>query len=126
MKITRKEFLKISGACLVALSGKNVLAVLDSPGKAQTSPASTRRVRKQLGMVVDTRKCAKARGCTKCIEACNKAHNIPSRTLTTRSSGSGKDLLVTFSLPMRPSIWKHRSRMNPRRFCATTVIALRA
>ena len=78
MKITRKEFLKISGACLVALSGKNVLAVLDSPGKAQASPASTRRVRKQLGMVVDTRKCAKARGCTKCIEACNKAHNIPS------------------------------------------------
>jgi [DsrC]-trisulfide reductase subunit O len=78
MKITRKEFLKISGACLVALSGKKVLAVLGSPVKGQISSSSARKVRKQFGMIVDTRKCAKATGCTKCIEACNKAHNVPS------------------------------------------------
>jgi Fe-S-cluster-containing dehydrogenase component len=77
MKITRKQFLKISGACLVALSGKKLLAVLDSPVGGKTSSSSVRKVRKQLGMIVDTRKCAKAKGCTKCIEACNRAHNIP-------------------------------------------------
>ncbi len=78
MKITRKQFLKISGVCLAALSGEKALAILDGPGKSQASSPSAGKAHKQLGMVVDTRKCAKAKGCTKCIEACNQAHNIPS------------------------------------------------
>ncbi|MEJ2009960.1 MAG: 4Fe-4S dicluster domain-containing protein [Acidobacteriota bacterium] len=78
MKITRKEFLKISGACLVAFTGKKALAVLDNPAKSQTSSASGSKASKQLGMVVDTRKCIKDQGCTKCIDACVQAHNIPS------------------------------------------------
>ncbi len=78
MKITRKEFLKVSGACLVALSGSKTLALLDNLGTSQASSPTAREVRKQLGMIVDTRKCAREQGCTKCIEACNKAHNIPS------------------------------------------------
>jgi [DsrC]-trisulfide reductase subunit O len=78
MKITRKEFLRISGACLIALSGEKVLAVFENPGRGQASSGSSLKRRKQLGMIVDTGKCMKERGCTKCIEACTKAHNIPS------------------------------------------------
>jgi len=126
MKITRKEFLKISGACLVALSGKKALAVLDSGANRQAS-SSTGKVRKQLGMVVDTRKCAKAQGCTKCIDACIQAHNIPSfpnpahqiKWIWERPFGD-------FFLPMRPNTWSPRSRTNRRRCCATTAITLPA
>ncbi len=78
MKITRKEFLKLAGACLVALSGEKVLAVFDSAGQSQTDAASADQRRKQWGMIIDTRKCAKEQGCTRCMEACTKAHNIPS------------------------------------------------
>ena len=78
MKITRKEFLELSGACLVALSERKVLAVLGSTGQSQPEPASATAARKQWGMIIDTKKCAKEQGCTRCIEACNSTHNIPS------------------------------------------------
>jgi [DsrC]-trisulfide reductase subunit O len=78
MKITRKEFLELSGACLVALSGRKVLAVLGNAGPSQAEPASGTAARKQWGMIIDTKKCAKEQGCTRCIEACNRTHNIPS------------------------------------------------
>ncbi len=78
MKITRKEFLKISGACLITLTGGKALVALDQSVKGQAAPAQAPKPTKQLGMIVDTRKCAKAQGCTKCVEACVQAHNIPS------------------------------------------------
>ncbi|MFZ0962117.1 MAG: 4Fe-4S dicluster domain-containing protein [Terriglobia bacterium] len=78
MKITRKEFLELSGACLVALSGRKLLAVLASPRQSQPEPAPGTAARKQWGMIIDTKKCAKDKGCTQCIEACTTTHNIPS------------------------------------------------
>jgi [DsrC]-trisulfide reductase subunit O len=76
MKITRKEFLKFSGAYLVALSGGKALAVLDS-AQENSSGAALAGQRKQWGMFIDTNKCAQEKGCTKCLEACDHAHNIP-------------------------------------------------
>ncbi len=73
MKITRKQFLGLTGASmLVAVSGKQVLAELE--GKRQDAKPG---IRKQYAMIVDTRKCRTLPDCTKCSEACNSAHNVP-------------------------------------------------
>jgi len=78
MKITRKEFLGISGACLLALSGKKVLAVLDGADQGEPEQTAANPARKRWGMLIDTKKCAKDQGCTRCLQACDRAHNIPS------------------------------------------------
>ncbi len=77
MKITRKEFLKLSGACLVAFTGGEALAVLDSSEKTGSGAAVAGSAAKQWGLLIDTNKCAKEKGCTKCLEACNRVHNLP-------------------------------------------------
>jgi Fe-S-cluster-containing dehydrogenase component len=74
MKFTRREMLELSGAFLVALSGKKVLAALDSASKS----SATAGPQKRWGLLIDTQKCSKAPGCTKCIAACDSTHNIPS------------------------------------------------
>jgi molybdopterin-containing oxidoreductase family iron-sulfur binding subunit len=56
MTITRKAFL------LLAAAGKR-LAGAASPVR--------------WGMAVDVAKCARLNGCTKCIDACHQAHNVP-------------------------------------------------
>ncbi|MGC9292084.1 MAG: sulfate reduction electron transfer complex DsrMKJOP subunit DsrO [Acidobacteriaceae bacterium] len=73
MKITRKQFLGLTGASmLVAVTGKQVLAELEGATKgAKPGP------RKQYAMIVDTRKCSTLPDCTKCTEACDSTHNIP-------------------------------------------------
>jgi molybdopterin-containing oxidoreductase family iron-sulfur binding subunit len=76
-KMTRKEFLKLSGAGLVVLLGGQELAVLESAGQTPAQGKTTKQPRKQWAMIVDTRKCAKDQGCTRCMEACDSAHNIP-------------------------------------------------
>jgi len=78
MKMTRKEFLKLSGACLVVLSGGKGIATLESADQGATSAEPASPAAKQWAILVDTAKCAKDKGCTKCIEACASAHNIPS------------------------------------------------
>ena len=73
MKITRKEFLLLSGLTLAGVAGgKAVRAVSNEPeAPAAKVPA------KRWGMVVDLQKCRQDAGCKDCIQACNKAHNIP-------------------------------------------------
>lgn len=76
MKFTRREFVGLSGACLVALGGRKVLAVFQAPDRAP-APVSQTATKKRLGMLIDTKKCLLERDCTRCVEACNQAHNIP-------------------------------------------------
>ena len=74
--IGRKTFLRLSGASLLVVAGRKVIAALTggSPGVA-AAPVT------RWGMVVDPGKCAKAAdGCTKCIGACHAAHNVPALT----------------------------------------------
>jgi molybdopterin-containing oxidoreductase family iron-sulfur binding subunit len=95
MKITRQEFLRLAAAGWVVISGKHLLALLDAPDVAppfRAAPAglkpgatdqrsaegTTSRPSKRCGMIIDTKKCLKDQGCTRCVEACDKAHNIPS------------------------------------------------
>jgi Fe-S-cluster-containing dehydrogenase component len=63
MTITRSGFLRISGLALLAGAGRRLVAAI--------RPA-------RWAMVVDLEKCARQPNCTKCMAACNQAHNVPS------------------------------------------------
>ncbi len=67
--MTRREFLR-----LLALSGFSLVAPADlligSDGTGRKAP-------KRWAMVVDIFACAKKEGCTECIEACHRVHNVP-------------------------------------------------
>lgn len=78
MKMTRKAFFELVGASMLAVSGEKILKALDSRNSAASAveKGSAAR-RKSWAMVVDTRQCLKQEGCTKCLEACNYAHNVP-------------------------------------------------
>jgi [DsrC]-trisulfide reductase subunit O len=78
MKISRKEFLKLTGASLLALSGKQLWGALPVAAQVATNPARPAVRQKQWAMLVDTRKCREHPDCTQCLEACDKVHNIPS------------------------------------------------
>lgn len=74
MKITRKDFLHLSGLSLLAAGCKQAVQSVTRPASGARS-ASTEPVR--LGMVIDLAKCREKDGCDACIHACNAAHNIP-------------------------------------------------
>jgi Fe-S-cluster-containing dehydrogenase component len=61
MNITRKGFLRLSGVAAAFTAARRVFG------------APPRR----WGMAIDVAKCLQQQGCTKCIEACDRAHNIP-------------------------------------------------
>jgi Fe-S-cluster-containing dehydrogenase component len=77
MGINRREFLRIAGiASLWGLGGKTAFEIL-KPGdlEAQTRVPSLKG--KKWAMVIDTRKFKTAEDFQRCIDACNKAHNVP-------------------------------------------------
>ncbi len=61
MNITRKRFLQLGCLSVAAAAAKKLLG------------ASSRR----WGMAIDVGKCLQKEGCTKCIDACRREHNIP-------------------------------------------------
>ena len=72
MKMTRKRFLEIGGVSLIAVAAKKAMGALGNEATARSSAPATR-----WAMVIDSAKCRKKDGCTDCISACNKAHNVP-------------------------------------------------
>jgi len=79
MKLTRKDFLRLCGLGLLALAGrKAVRAVSEAAATANTpTAATTPRTPRRWGMVIDLQKCRQEGGCTDCVKACTRAHNIP-------------------------------------------------
>ncbi|HQT91199.1 MAG TPA: 4Fe-4S dicluster domain-containing protein [Candidatus Kryptobacter bacterium] len=87
MSISRRTLLKIAGLTAHgATAGKfvsvrsdststNFLAKAVGAGKRLTKRKTAPTVR--LAMVVDLKKCISEKGCSRCIDACNKVHNIP-------------------------------------------------
>jgi molybdopterin-containing oxidoreductase family iron-sulfur binding subunit len=77
MKITRKDFLRLSGLSLLAFAGrKAVQAVTEltgAPAAAAGGSAKTTR----WGMAIDLGKWRNRPDADKCIKACNTAHNVP-------------------------------------------------
>ncbi len=74
MKITRKDFLRLSG--LSILAGGAMQAARGIGKDSDSAPTATNQP-VRLGMVIDLKKCREKDGCNACIEACNVAHNIP-------------------------------------------------
>jgi Fe-S-cluster-containing dehydrogenase component len=78
MKITRKDFLRLSGlSLLLAFAGKKavqaVTELTGAPAAATGGPAKATR----WGMAIDLGKWRNRPDADKCIKACNAAHNVP-------------------------------------------------
>jgi len=72
MSIDRRTFLGTAGLTALVVAGPASLARLARGGQAREAAGATR-----WAMVIDARKCLKDEGCTDCIAACDKAHNVP-------------------------------------------------
>ncbi len=70
MSLDRREFLGLTGLAALTVPGGRVLQALAGGGRE--APGATR-----WAMAVDPRKCLWADGCTDCIVACDKTHNVP-------------------------------------------------
>jgi len=70
MSTNRRGFLGVAGGCALALAGK---AAVEALSGGRPSATSTSR----WAMVIDLAKCLKEQGCRKCVEACHRAHNVP-------------------------------------------------
>jgi Fe-S-cluster-containing dehydrogenase component len=65
MSADRRRFLRVAGCAALAAA---------APALGCARAGATRR---RLAMVVDIRKCAAGGGCTDCLRACHRAHNVP-------------------------------------------------
>ncbi len=72
MRISRKRFLEISGLYIAAAAGERILG---GTGESSAKSGSSKPVR--WAMAVDLVRCAQNQGCTQCIDACHRAHNVP-------------------------------------------------
>ena len=75
MKLTRKNFLKLTVGGVVAACSGGLVGTVRGQNAPPAKEPGTAGVR--LGMVVDLRKCSLEPGCTLCRQACNTAHNVP-------------------------------------------------
>jgi Fe-S-cluster-containing dehydrogenase component len=69
----RRRFLKLAGLAVLAAGGAPVL----TSWAQQHAPGPGQGPTKRLGMVIDVRRCEKEEGCTLCVDACHRAHNVP-------------------------------------------------
>ncbi len=72
----RRSFLKWAGLGALGTAAAP-LATAIQKSAPHVQPAAGELKAKRWAMVIDTRKCLKERGCTKCIEACDQGHNVP-------------------------------------------------
>jgi len=83
----RRKFIKLAGLAAFGIATEQIVSskaqskateIISNRGrqtKKSLNSASAAKVR--LAMVVDLRKCVSQNGCTKCIDSCNKEHNVP-------------------------------------------------
>ncbi len=75
MSMNRRTFLGVAGLSALAVAGKSSLSALTGGGEREGATAPQPATR--WAMVIDPWKCEKAEGCTDCIAACDRAHNMP-------------------------------------------------
>jgi molybdopterin-containing oxidoreductase family iron-sulfur binding subunit len=66
----RRSFLKVAGLAAVGAVGGSTVVAWARSQQQKTG-------RKQWAMVIDVKACLREEGCTKCIEACHRTHNVP-------------------------------------------------
>ena len=74
--MTRREFLQ-----LLALSGFSLVVPADI---LKGDDGTRKKAPKKWAMVVDILACAKKEGCTECMEACHRVHNVPNMPVAGR------------------------------------------
>ncbi len=76
MDESKRDFLKKAG---ISIAGFGVLGAATSAVgraiKAERNPNAL--LAQRWAMVIDTKKCAENKGCTKCVDACHLSHNVP-------------------------------------------------
>lgn len=77
MIITRKKFLQLTGVSALAVAGGKLAGVFADTVEVSEPGSITIEAGQRLAMVIDLVKCSQEDNCTKCIEACNTAHNVP-------------------------------------------------
>ncbi len=75
MSVDRRTFLGVAGLSALAIAGKSTVAALAAGAQHEVGTGVQAATR--WAMVIDPRKCLKDEGCTDCITACDKAHNVP-------------------------------------------------
>lgn len=78
MNRSKRSFLKIAGCSVVGGLGLAWNSPLVQLEGTSTEKLPTALRAKTWGMVIDLKRCREKKGCTACIEACHKAHNVPS------------------------------------------------
>ncbi|MBE3071616.1 MAG: 4Fe-4S dicluster domain-containing protein [Acidobacteria bacterium] len=75
MTMDRRAFLGIAACSAAGLASRPSPGTLLAPGEeaAPAAPVSGRR----WAMVVDVKRCQERDGCTACIAACHRVHNVP-------------------------------------------------
>ena len=73
MGVDRRKFLKIAGIASLGLAARPAIDLFAAVQLPEESPL----VAKRWAMVVDLRKCLSQEGCTQCIDACHRVHNVP-------------------------------------------------
>jgi len=78
MSMDRRGFLRMAGAVsLVGVGGGKVIEAAAAASESQTQPLSAALHGERWAMVIDLRKCLHEHGCTRCVDACHRAHNVP-------------------------------------------------
>ncbi|MBI3015262.1 MAG: 4Fe-4S dicluster domain-containing protein [Candidatus Tectomicrobia bacterium] len=77
MKIRRRTFLGIAGLSALAVAEQKILGRVAGQGRNEASPRATGSQTARWAMVIDLRACLEKEGCTDCIAACHKVHNVP-------------------------------------------------
>ena len=73
MSMKRRTFLGVAGASALVVAGGSSIKALSGGGQEPREKKASAR----WAMVIDPSKCLKAEGCTKCMMACDKVHNVP-------------------------------------------------
>lgn len=78
MDSTRRFFLKIAGLSVLGIGAKPTLDAVAGSPEAKYQPGPNALKGKRWAMVVDMKKCLKAKdNCKDCVLACHKVHNVP-------------------------------------------------
>ncbi len=77
MKVSRRGFLKATGLVVIGLVAKPLFDTLSRLELPQLSARLGTLTGKRLAMVINLKACLAKDGCSDCIEACHRIHNVP-------------------------------------------------
>ncbi|MEW5992975.1 MAG: sulfate reduction electron transfer complex DsrMKJOP subunit DsrO [Candidatus Zixiibacteriota bacterium] len=77
MGLDRRNFMKLSGVTAVGLATGSLHNVLAQETETTSLPQERLLTARRWAMIVDLRKCRQQDGCTDCISACHRVHNVP-------------------------------------------------